>query len=71
MTAIMAARSVASALASGPALLILLSLLLGRLTHSDVMREAIGKLVIIVAYAMQVSVFFLRVELFTAEFRTR
>lgn len=65
MTAILAPRFLASAFASGPALLILLALLLRRTTKFDVGREAIGKLATIVTYAMAINLFFVLVELFT------
>jgi molybdopterin-containing oxidoreductase family membrane subunit len=65
-TAILAPRFLASAFASGPALLILLCLLLRRLTSFDAGHEAIRRLGVIVAYAMTVNVFFLLLELFTA-----
>jgi Ni/Fe-hydrogenase subunit HybB-like protein len=65
-TAILAPRFLASAFASGPALLILLCLLLRRLTSFDAGDEVIRRLGIIVAYAMTVNVFFLLLELFTA-----
>ncbi len=66
LTAILAPRFLASAFASGPALLILLCLALRRLTSFDAGSEAIRKLGIIVAYAMSLNVFFLLLELFTA-----
>ncbi len=66
LTAILAPRFLASAFASGPALLILLCLVLRRLTSFDAGNEAIRKLGIIVAYAMSLNVFFLLLELFTA-----
>ncbi len=65
LTAILAPRFLASAFASGPALLILLCLLLRRISSFDAGQEAIRKLGVIVAYAMSVSVFFVLVELFT------
>jgi Ni/Fe-hydrogenase subunit HybB-like protein len=65
MTAILAPRFLASAFASGPALLILLCLLLRRYAGFDAGREAIQKLGVIVTYAMAINVFFLGVELFT------
>jgi molybdopterin-containing oxidoreductase family membrane subunit len=65
LTAILAPRFLASAFASGPALLILLCLLLRRLTSFDAGQEAIRKLGVIVAYAMSISVFFVLLELFT------
>jgi Ni/Fe-hydrogenase subunit HybB-like protein len=65
LTAILAPRFLASAFASGPALLVLVCLLLRRLTAFDAGREAIQKLAVIVTYAMAVSVFFVLVEIFT------
>lgn len=65
LTAILAPRFLASAFAAGPALLILLCLLMRRVAAFDVGREAIQKLGVIVAYAMTVSVFFVLLEMFT------
>ncbi len=65
-TAVLAPRFLASAFASGPALLILLCLALRRLTSFDAGKEAIRKLGVIVAYAMTANVFLLLLELFTA-----
>lgn len=64
-TALLAPRFLASAFASGPALLILLSLGIRRLTRFDPGRAAMEKLGQIVAYAMAATVFFLLLELFT------
>jgi molybdopterin-containing oxidoreductase family membrane subunit len=66
LTAILAPRFLASAFAAGPALLILLSLLLRRVSSFDPGKEAVAKLGEIVAYAMVVNVFFVALELFTA-----
>ncbi len=66
MTAILAPRFLASAFASGPALLILLALILRRFTRFDPGKEASRKLAEIVTYAVLVNLFFLGVELFTA-----
>ncbi len=66
LTAILAPRFLASAFASGPALLILLCLLLARVTRFSAGREAIQKLAVIVTYATVISVFFVLMELFTA-----
>lgn len=66
LTAIMAPRFLASAFASGPALLILLSLILKRFTRFDAGWQAITALSRIVAYALAASIFFVGVELFTA-----
>src|SRR5512142_274801 len=66
LTAILAPRFLASAFAAGPAILILLALLLRRISRFDAGKEAIAKLGEIVAYAMVVNVFFVALELFTA-----
>jgi molybdopterin-containing oxidoreductase family membrane subunit len=65
MTAILAPRFLASAFASGPALLILLALIMRKFTRFDPGKEAIGKLATIVTYAFVINVFFVLVELFT------
>ncbi len=65
LTAILAPRFLASAFAAGPALLILLCLVLRKLTWFDAGREAIQKVAVIVAYAMIVNVFFVLMEFFT------
>ncbi|MHC4812474.1 MAG: sulfate reduction electron transfer complex DsrMKJOP subunit DsrP [Planctomycetota bacterium] len=64
-TAILAPRFLASAFASGPAILILLSLLLRRFTRFDVGEKAIRMLGTIVTYALAINIFFVAVELFT------
>lgn len=66
LTAIMAARFLASAFASGPALLILLCLLVRKVSKFDPGKEAIQTLAKIVTYAMVTNVFFLALEFFTA-----
>jgi len=66
LTAIMAARFLASAFASGPALLILLCYIIKKVSRFDPGREAIQKLAVIVTYATITSVFFVGLELFTA-----
>ncbi len=66
LTAIMAARFLASAFCSGPALLILLSFVVKKYTKFDPGKEAINKLSIIATYAMIISVFFIGLEFFTA-----
>jgi molybdopterin-containing oxidoreductase family membrane subunit len=65
LTAIMAPRFLASAFAGGPALLILLALIIRKFTKFDPGKEAIQNLGKIVAYAMATSVFFVLLELFT------
>jgi molybdopterin-containing oxidoreductase family membrane subunit len=66
MTAILAPRFLASAFASGPALLILFCLLLRRITKFDAGWEAIQKLATIATYAVLVNIFFVLMEFFTA-----
>ncbi|HKM80523.1 MAG TPA: NrfD/PsrC family molybdoenzyme membrane anchor subunit [Candidatus Acidoferrum sp.] len=65
MTAVLAPRFLASAFASGPALLILLCLVLRKVARFDAGREAIQQLGIIVAYATVINVFLVLVETFT------
>ncbi len=66
MTAVLAPRFLASAFAAGPALLIVLCLILRKNTKFDAGREQIQKLAVIVAYAMAVNVFLILMEVFTA-----
>lgn len=66
LSAIMAARFLASAFAGGPALLIILAMLVRRLTKFDPGREPIQAVGKIVTYAMFANVFFLGLEFFTA-----
>jgi molybdopterin-containing oxidoreductase family membrane subunit len=66
LTAILAPRFLASAFASGPALLILLCLALRKLSGFDVGQEAIQKLAVIVTYATAINIFFILAEVFTA-----
>lgn len=65
LTALLAPRFLASAFASGPALLIIISLIVKRFTKFDPGREAVQKVAVIVTYAMIINVFFLLVEFFT------
>ncbi len=64
LTAILAPRFLASAFASGPALLILLCLLIRKITAFDPGREAIQSLSKIVAYGLLANIFFLLCEVF-------
>jgi len=64
LTAILAPRFLASAFAAGPALLILLCLLIRRVSNFDPGREQIQSLAKIVAYAICLNVFFFLCELF-------
>ncbi len=66
LTAIMAARFLASAFCSGPAILLLLMLLVKKLTGFDPGKKAIKTLTLIITYAMALNVFFYCLELFTA-----
>lgn len=66
LTAIMAARFLSSAFAAGPALLILLAMIVRKVSKFDPGKEAIQSLAKIVTYAMCVNVFFLLLEVFTA-----
>jgi molybdopterin-containing oxidoreductase family membrane subunit len=66
LTAIMAARFLSSAFASGPALLILLCLIVRKVSNFDPGKEQIRTLGGIVAYAFILNMFFLLLELFTA-----
>jgi molybdopterin-containing oxidoreductase family membrane subunit len=66
LSAIMAARFLASAFAGGPALLIILALIVRKYTKFDPGKEAIQALGKIVTYCMIINVFFLGLEFFTA-----
>ncbi len=66
LTAILAARFLASAFCSGPAILVLLMLIVKKLTKFDAGKEALQALTKIIAYAMFLNVFFVFLELFTA-----
>ena len=65
LTAILAPRFLASAFAAGPAILILLCLIVKKLTKFDAGKEAIQTLAKIVTYAIMLNVFFLALEFFT------
>jgi molybdopterin-containing oxidoreductase family membrane subunit len=65
LTAIMAPRFLASAFASGPALLILICLIMRRLTKFDPGKEALEKVAQIATYATVATVFFMLLEIFT------
>jgi molybdopterin-containing oxidoreductase family membrane subunit len=64
LTAILAPRFLSSAFAAGPALLILLCLIIRRVSSFDPGREQIQSLSKIVAYAICLNVFFLLCEVF-------
>jgi len=65
MTAIMAPRFLASAFASGPALLIVLCLILRKVSRFDAGRQSLQMLAKIMTYALIISVFFVLMEIFT------
>jgi Ni/Fe-hydrogenase subunit HybB-like protein len=65
LSAIMAPRFLSSAFASGPALLILLCLVLKKFTKFDAGREPLQTLAKIVTYALIISIFFVLMEIFT------
>ena len=65
LTALLAPRFLASAFATGPALLVLLCLAMRRLTRFDAGGEPIRRLGLVVTYAMLVNAFFVLLELFT------
>jgi len=65
MTAILAPRFLSSAFAAGPALLILLCLIIRRVTTYDPGKKQIQSLAKIVAYAISINVFFFLCEIFT------
>ena len=66
LTAILAARFLASAFCSGPAILLLLCFVLRRITGFDAGKEAVQTLTKIIAYAMGINIFFYLLEVFTA-----
>ncbi len=66
LTAVMAARFLASAFAGGPSLLILLALMVRKFSKFDPGTEAIQAIGKIVTYAMFANVFLLGLEFFTA-----
>jgi molybdopterin-containing oxidoreductase family membrane subunit len=62
----MAARFLASAFCSGPAILLLLLMVLRKVTSFEPGKEALKTLSTIITYAMCINVFFYLLELFTA-----
>ncbi|MCL1879432.1 MAG: polysulfide reductase NrfD [Actinomycetia bacterium] len=65
-TAILAARFLSSAFASGPALLIMICMIIGKVSSFKVLEKAIDALAKIVLYAIVINVFFFLLEVFTA-----
>jgi len=68
LTAIMAPRFLASAFAAGPAVLIMLALLVKKLTKFDAGKEAIESLAKIITYAIILHLFFFFLEVFTVAY---
>ena len=66
LTAILAPRFLSSAFAAGPALLILICMVIRKVTKFDPGKEQIQSLAKIVAYAISVNVFFFLCEVFVA-----
>ncbi len=66
MSAIMAARFLASAFCAGPAILLLLVFLIQKVSKYAVGEEAVNALAKIITYAMSANVFFMLLEVFTA-----
>ncbi|MFP4391661.1 MAG: sulfate reduction electron transfer complex DsrMKJOP subunit DsrP [Desulfohalobiaceae bacterium] len=66
LTAILAARFLSSAFCSGPAILLLLSLLVKKIAKYDPGQEAIRTLAKIITYAMVANVFLFLLEVFTS-----
>lgn len=66
LTAILAPRFLASAFAAGPALLIILCLILKRVSNFDAGKEAVNKLITIITYAAIINAFFVGMEFFVA-----
>jgi len=66
LTAILAPRFLASAFASGPALLILLCFTVRKVTGLDVGNNALRKLSVIITYTAAINAFFVLAEVFSA-----
>jgi molybdopterin-containing oxidoreductase family membrane subunit len=64
-SAVLAPRFLASAFSAGPAILIMLALLLARISAFDVGFKALNRLSIIMLYAMLANLFFIAMEFFT------
>ena len=64
LSAIIAPRFLASAFAAGPALIVIMALILKRVANFDAGKEAIDKMVTIIIYAAIANMFFLSLEFF-------
>lgn len=65
MTAVLAPRFLASAFASGPALLIIMVMVIRKFTRFDPGKEPVQKLAMIATYAMSINIFLILMEVFT------
>ncbi|MEW5925535.1 MAG: sulfate reduction electron transfer complex DsrMKJOP subunit DsrP [Candidatus Zixiibacteriota bacterium] len=65
MTAVLAPRFLASAFASGPALLIIMVMVIRKFTRFDPGKEPVQKLAVIATYAMSINIFLILMEIFT------
>ena len=66
LTAVLAPRFLASAFAAGPALLIILCMIVRKLTKFNIESEAMQSLAVIITYGLIANVFFLLCEVFVA-----
>jgi molybdopterin-containing oxidoreductase family membrane subunit len=64
LTAIVAPRFLASAFAAGPALIVVMAMILKRVANFDAGKEAINKIVTIIIYAAIANMFFVGLEFF-------
>ncbi len=64
LSAIVAPRFLASAFAAGPALIVVVALILRRVANFDAGKEALNKMVTIIIYAALINVFFVGLEFF-------
>lgn len=66
LTAVMAPRFLASAFSAGPALLVVVALIMRKVAKFDAGKEAIQKLAVIITYALIINIFLFAMEFFTA-----
>ncbi|MDX9835746.1 MAG: NrfD/PsrC family molybdoenzyme membrane anchor subunit [Desulfobulbus sp.] len=70
LSAIIAPRFLASAFAAGPALIVVMALILKRVANFDAGKEAINKMVTIIIYAAIINMFFVGLEFFVGYYST-
>ncbi len=70
LSAIVAPRFLASAFAAGPALIVVMAMILKRVANFDAGKEAIQKMVTIIIYAAIANMFFVGLEFFVAYYST-